>query len=489
MPPPSTQERNLEADQPMTDVSQAENVQTESASEEVEVVEMEVNERRGVLGLVAVATLILSSGSSGDNEPIGVYFTKRRESTGGQAVVQPVGQGTQPETHQAQPTQAESTQAQEEQEQQPEQTLYEAELELVRKNEEERKRSSDAKIERETKRLQQLEQERKEQEEVLAIAEEINRREDQAEREEEEKLSLKAIAELVETSEEEEEEKPKKKKKSTKSPKAPSKKVIQAEKKKMEEFVKRRTLKEEIVGVKLKKSKTSKYPTIWLKRVGDSSATEEYEMVELFKLGFEECAEIYNILISLRPAHYQVVTDDLSKRFKRIMIHDIDTSGLTQPLSPEDVYQAEEEEDAGTSGGRRKRTQGFTLRNLDELMSRADVISKVKQTGYDRVMDNLNLEMPYGVVQPQVGDCIEDPEYGLFILNHRNELGFQRASELHLVPTIHLYALRLVCLQTGERSKNFLEAVLQEGIRRQLDLNQPIPDHVRRDYEESLKFV
>ena len=101
-------------------------------------------------------------------------------------------------------------------------------------------------------------------------------------------------------------------------------------------------------------------------------------------------------------------------------------------------------------------------------------------------MDSLNFELPQGITDPQLGDCVEDPEYGLIIQTHRGVIGLQRASELYQVPNIHLYALRLACLQAGNRSKNFLNLLIQEGIRRQLDLNQPAPSHVREEYFDKL---
>ncbi|GJW80193.1 hypothetical protein Tco_0144168 [Tanacetum coccineum] len=163
------------------------------------------------------------------------------------------------------------------------------------------------------------------------------------------------------------------------------------------------------------------------------------EMENLFKLGYSECVEIYNILTQFKPNNYRIVTGDLLKRFGKMKELGIDTTGLPQPITPQDEVDEEEDVEVGPVLKKKK----FTMLDMDRIVDAAHVLTKMK-VGYDEIMDSLNLEMPQGVINPQIGMCVEEPKHGLIIQTHKGVLGLQRSAELHRVSNIHLYALRQV---------------------------------------------
>ena len=181
----------------------------------------------------------------------------------------------------------------------------------------------------------------------------------------------------------------KSKKKGRKGPSKPSNKktassmrVIQAEKQKLEEFVKRRAFPEKILRVQLKKRSKSKYPNLHLIRQGGSTSSgigEMLEMADLFKLGYSECVEIYNILTQFKPNNYRIVTEDLLKRFGKMKELGIGTTGLPQPITPQDEVDEEEDVEVGPVLKKKKK---FTMLDVDRIVDAAHILTKMKKVGY-----------------------------------------------------------------------------------------------------------
>nr|GEU87693.1 hypothetical protein [Tanacetum cinerariifolium] len=364
--PKETKEHNVdtEADQQPKE-TKVENVQAESAL----ILEKEVVEGEGISVLeTAVTSQTQADPSQKDptqtNSSSNEYFSIKRDSVQDQAVLQAVGL----RKHEVVVQRGK------------EKTLLEAEEELLKSKYAEERRIEDIKG---------------------AIAARLLHEEKLKKRKEE----LDRIAGIAEADEEmikkmkfsKEDEPSKSKKKGRKGPSKPSNKkkassmrVIQAEKQKPEEFLKRRAFPDKILRVQLKKRSKSK-----------------------------------------------IVTGDLLKRFGKMKELGIDTTGLPQPITPKDEVDKEDVE-----VGPVLRKKKFTMLDMDRIVDAAHVLTKMKKVGYDEIMDSLNLEMPQGVINPQIGMCVEEPEHGLIIQTHKGVLGLQRSVELHRVSNIHLYALR-----------------------------------------------
>lgn len=240
-----------------------------------------------------------------------------------------------------------------------------------------------------------------------------------------------------------------------------------------------------ITACHLQKSRGQDLPFLKLTR-GDLIG-ESVKFKEIGELGYTEWVENYNVIKSSNKKYLRMVMEELQRRFDRVRSLGIDVSGLPQPEGIEVIV---EEEEAQPLRKRQRMETPASEKNAD--VDKDAYYKNLDAEAWKQILSpeliarslsKLNLKMPEGMPEDTNGLFTETPEHGLCFITRAGML-FQRTSELHLAPSMHLFTLYGVCQRHKDVSEGFEKFLWDEADRRHLDISQLPTFEVKKEVVE-----
>lgn len=254
------------------------------------------------------------------------------------------------------------------------------------------------------------------------------------------------------------------------------------------EKVKFRKYKEAIKDCQLKRRRNETLPSLRVTRVGFETSIETVDLDKLGELGYTEWVKLHNIIHFQKGIHRDTVLVALEKRFEKMKLLKVDISGYPKPVGLE-TEDDDEEDVENRPLKRKKRITAPEGRHEDFITSLnpQEFLQQLSKESLEKTLRFLNLSLPSNVPLATAGLFIEEPEHGIYFITPTGRLAFQRTAELDKAPHMHLFALYKICMSVKERSKGYEKFVIDQGLRRSIDVTKAPSLEVKKEAVELIE--
>jgi hypothetical protein len=244
------------------------------------------------------------------------------------------------------------------------------------------------------------------------------------------------------------------------------------EKRQVTENIHYRRHPEKIHQVLLKRRKGKSIPSIRLTRRGYENNWETFDLDKLLDLGYSEWVELHDLITGMSGVHKETVLEAIEKKLAAVVKYKIDITGLPRPKAFDMDDEEESEEPLKKKRRRNVRLKAPEGDHTDFLrnLNPSEFLGLLSPDALDRLLSHLNLSLPAGVENARSGMHIAEPEHGMYFVDARGQLVFQRTAELKEVPTMHLFTLYRFCVTFSEQGNGYEQFLINEGLDRQVDV-------------------